>query len=69
MNQNQVNCAVARATGETVERIRQMGFSLITIHSPPASSQRIGVPFTAASVPGSSKSARYSRRADHGTRG
>jgi len=45
MNQNQVNCAVARATGETVERIRQMGFSLITIHSPPASSQRIRRPF------------------------
>ncbi len=35
MNQNQVNRAVARVTGETVERIRQMGFSLITIDAPP----------------------------------
>ncbi len=35
MNQNQLCREVARATGETVERIRQMGFSLITIDSPP----------------------------------
>ncbi len=35
MNQSQLCRAVARATGETVERIRQMGFSLITIDTPP----------------------------------
>ena len=34
MNQSQLCRAVARATGETVERIRQMGFSLISIDTP-----------------------------------
>ncbi len=34
MNQNQLCREVARATGETVERIRQMGFSLIAIDTP-----------------------------------
>lgn len=29
MNQNDVNRAVARATGETVDRVRRMGFSLV----------------------------------------
>ncbi len=34
MNQNQLNREVAQATGETVELIRQRGFSIIIVPRP-----------------------------------
>ena len=39
MTQRDIDRAVARATGETVGRVHQMGFTLIVIPPPPVSSR------------------------------
>ena len=40
MTQRDIDRAVARATGETVGRVHQMGFTLIVIPPPPVSSRQ-----------------------------
>jgi len=41
MTQGQLNRAVARATGETVNMVKQLGFGLLVIPEPAATSRRV----------------------------